>query len=83
MVNYVRILSFCLSIFLAVYIHLFFVKILKLYTCIFLSTGKLDMVVIGDGTGGTVTGIGRKMKEEMPNVKVESMTHSKSSIICQ
>ena len=40
------------------------------------------MVVIGAGTGGTVTGIGRKMKEKMPNVKVESISHSKSSIIC-
>ena len=41
------------------------------------------MVVIGAGTGGTVSGIGRKMKEKMPNVKVKRMTHSKSSIICQ
>ena len=32
---------------------------------------QLDMVVIGAGTGGTVTGIGRKMKEKMPNVKVK------------
>ncbi|KAK2717855.1 hypothetical protein QYM36_006604 [Artemia franciscana] len=29
--------------------------------------GKLDMVVIGAGTGGTLTGIGRKLKEKMPN----------------
>jgi len=29
--------------------------------------GKLDMVVIGAGTGGTLTGIGRKFKEKMPN----------------
>lgn len=28
------------------------------------------MIVIGAGTGGTVTGIGRKMKEKMPNVEV-------------
>ena len=40
------------------------------------------MVVIGAGTGGTVTGIGRKIKEKMPNVKVKSMTYSKPSIIC-
>ena len=53
-----------------------------MYTYISLSTGQLDMVVIGAGTGGTVTDIGRKMKEEMPNVKVESIIHSKSSIIC-
>ena len=32
--------------------------------------GQLDMVIIGAGTGGTVTGIGRKMKEKMPNVEV-------------
>ena len=82
MVNYVIILSFCLSIFLTVNLHLFFVKILWVCTCISLSTGQLDMVVIGTGTGGTVIGIGRKMKEKMPNVKVKSMTHSKPSIIC-
>lgn len=33
-------------------------------------TGQLDMVIIGAGTGGTVTGIGRKMKEKLPNVEV-------------
>lgn len=29
--------------------------------------GKVDMVVLGAGTGGTVTGIGRKMKEKCPD----------------
>ena len=47
-----------------------------------MSTCQLDMVVFGVGTGGTVTGIGRKLKEKMSNVKVKSMIHSKSSIIC-
>ena len=28
------------------------------------------MVIIGAGTGGTVTGIGRKMKDKLPNVEV-------------
>ena len=28
------------------------------------------MVVIGAGTGGTVTGIARKIKEKLPNCKV-------------
>ncbi|XP_046853287.1 cystathionine beta-synthase-like [Xenia sp. Carnegie-2017] len=32
--------------------------------------GKLDMVVIGAGTGGTVTGIARKMKQKLPNCKI-------------
>lgn len=32
--------------------------------------GKLDMVVIGAGTGGTLTGLGRKLKEKNPNIKI-------------
>lgn len=31
---------------------------------------KVDMVVVGGGTGGTLTGIGRKIKEELPNCKI-------------
>lgn len=34
------------------------------------STGKVDMLVAGAGTGGTITGIARKLKEKCPNVKV-------------
>ncbi len=29
--------------------------------------GKVDMIVLGAGTGGTVTGIGRKIKEKCPD----------------
>ena len=29
--------------------------------------GKVDMVVLGAGTGGTIAGIGRKMKEKCPD----------------
>ncbi|XP_030642085.1 cystathionine beta-synthase b [Chanos chanos] len=32
--------------------------------------GKVDMLVAGAGTGGTITGIARKLKEKCPNVKV-------------
>uniref|UniRef100_A0A131Z728 Cystathionine beta-synthase n=1 Tax=Rhipicephalus appendiculatus TaxID=34631 RepID=A0A131Z728_RHIAP len=32
--------------------------------------GHLDMVVIGAGTGGTATGVARKLKERLPNVKI-------------
>ena len=32
------------------------------------------MVVIGAGTGGTVTGIGRKMKDKLPHVQVSKFT---------
>ncbi|KAL7845755.1 hypothetical protein AOLI_G00239470 [Acnodon oligacanthus] len=32
--------------------------------------GKMDVVVVGAGTGGTITGIARKLKEKCPNVKI-------------
>ncbi|XP_022257528.1 cystathionine beta-synthase-like isoform X2 [Limulus polyphemus] len=32
--------------------------------------GHLDMIVLGAGTGGTLTGVGRKIKEKLPNCKV-------------
>uniref|UniRef100_A0ACB8FHV7 Uncharacterized protein n=1 Tax=Sphaerodactylus townsendi TaxID=933632 RepID=A0ACB8FHV7_9SAUR len=32
--------------------------------------GRVDMVVAGAGTGGTITGIGRKIKEKCPECKV-------------
>lgn len=39
---------------------------------VFLLTGKVDMLVAGAGTGGTITGIARKLKERCPNIKVSS-----------
>ncbi|KAL2087550.1 hypothetical protein ACEWY4_016378 [Coilia grayii] len=32
--------------------------------------GKIDMLVAGAGTGGTISGIARKLKERCPNVKI-------------
>lgn len=32
--------------------------------------GKIDAIVIGAGTGGTISGIGRKMKELSPSVQI-------------
>jgi cystathionine beta-synthase len=32
--------------------------------------GKVDMVVIGAGTGGTISGIAKKLKEKLPNIIV-------------
>jgi len=32
--------------------------------------GKLDYVFLGAGTGGTVTGISRKLKELNPDIKI-------------
>lgn len=37
------------------------------------SSGKLDMLVAGAGTGGTITGIARKLKERCPNIKVSCL----------
>ncbi|CAG8622286.1 11800_t:CDS:2 [Ambispora leptoticha] len=32
--------------------------------------GKIDVLVAGAGTGGTISGIARKLKERVPNVKI-------------
>lgn len=32
--------------------------------------GRLDMLVAGAGTGGTITGIGRKLKEKCPDITI-------------
>jgi len=31
---------------------------------------RIDMIVLGAGTGGTATGIGRRFKEQLPNCKI-------------
>lgn len=32
--------------------------------------GKIDMIVMAAGTGGTITGVARKLKEKIPGIKV-------------
>jgi len=32
--------------------------------------GELDMVVMGVGTGGTITGVAKRLKEHSPNIKI-------------
>ena len=36
------------------------------YWPLFIGHFKVDMVVLGAGTGGTISGIGRKLKEKCP-----------------
>ncbi|XP_076625441.1 cystathionine beta-synthase isoform X2 [Colletes latitarsis] len=44
--------------------------------------GKIDYLVAGAGTGGTVSGIGRKLKELSPNTKIIAVD-PKGSILAQ
>ncbi|KAM8975796.1 cystathionine beta-synthase isoform 2-T2 [Pelodytes ibericus] len=42
--------------------------------------GRLDMLVAGAGTGGTITGLARKLKEKCPNCKVIAVDPEGSSL---
>ncbi|KAL6115289.1 cbs [Pungitius sinensis] len=44
--------------------------------------GKLDMLVAGAGTGGTITGVARKLKERCPNIKIVAVD-PKGSILAE
>lgn len=37
------------------------------------TNGKLTHVVVGVGTGGTITGVGRRLKESVPGIKIISV----------
>lgn len=45
--------------------------------------GKVDVVVCGVGTGGTITGVGRYVKEKNPNVQVIAVEPSSSPLLSQ
>lgn len=43
--------------------------------------GKIDAFVAGVGTGGTVSGVGRRLKEEVENVKIYAVEPSSSQVL--
>ena len=43
--------------------------------------GQVDIFIAGVGTGGTVSGIGKRLKEKNPNVKIVAVEPSSSPVL--